>query len=242
MNGSLFFSVLVKIKEYLQASYRQLPLYMMATLFALGIIQTNMAYIFFTLGCAALFTTIWGFQLILEMVLSKVSDPAKRNLFTIPGGTTGCSILSLFGKASDTEISLVTPSYFIGFLAFFASYIISNAVHLYTRDPPTLGKDADPELQKDLNAKVDNRKQHATIIMILVSAFTIVFTGIRLIWFRSCERAVGVILGGIIGTGVGIGWFQFLDNCWGSAFSDLFGITSRINVSMKEPMACVYKA
>ena len=238
VSGSLLFTAIIKVKEYLQASYRQLPLYIMATLFVMGVLQTNMAYMFFTLGCGALFGIIWVIQAILELLL-KDATPERKALFMVDGKSTSCNILSSLTSLSDAGPALVTPSYYIGFIAFFATYILSNAVHLYTRTPPDVAPDADPELKKEVDAKVDNRKKHAIIIMTFVSLFTVIFLLIRLFYFKGCEKVIGVISSILIGTTVGYSWFAILNACWGNAFSDLFGITSRINVSKTDVVACV---
>jgi hypothetical protein len=233
--GSLFFNGIIKVKKYIQATYRQLPLFIMATLFILGLLETNMAYLFLFIGGFLLFAGIWLSQAAFSFILGKYNSPTLNNWLTSPNGAiAGCSILGGSGRSAAIAggSSVVTPSYYIGFLGFFFTYIFMNAYNLYIRPAPS-----------GINQeKIDNRQYQAGMAMFICIALFIMFTLIRLFRFGACERPLGIVLGSGLGALFGYGWYNVLHSCGGDALSDLFGIIGRMvsaNAKDENPVACV---
>ena len=239
---SLFFSGAIKAKELIHATFRQLPLFLIGTLFILGLMETNGAYLFFVIGSFAILPITWLFQAALSPIISKINSPKIVDLFMSPnGGMTGCSILGTYDRAVITSggSSIVAPSYFIGYLAFFFTYIFLNALSLYDRTDDVAPKD--PATAE----KIDNRKYQSGMTMFMCVAFFLLFSLIRLFKFSQCERILGAVLGIAIGIIFGILWNRALSACGGAALSDLFGILGRLvptNAKDANPVACVVSA
>jgi hypothetical protein len=239
-----FFSGAVKAKEFVHASFRQLPLFLTATLFILGLMETNVAYLFFVIGIVALTGLIWGFQALLNPILPKLASATKWQwpitLFTSSNGNLqGCSILGLPGRAAAIEggRTIVAPSYYMSFIFFFFSYIFLNGLDLYNRIP------SDPS--KAATEKIDNRKYQAGMIMFTCAAFVLAFGIARIIYFKDCETIFGHLLGLGIGIGMAVGWHNLLNYCGASEISDLFGIIGRLvpaNAKDANPVACIKRA
>lgn len=239
---SLFFSGAIKAKELIHATFRQLPLFLIGTLFIFGLIETNVAYLFFVIGSFAFLSITWLFQAALSPIISKINSPKIVNLFMSPnGGMTGCSILGTYDRAAIISggSSIVSPSYFIGYLAFFFTYVFLNALSLYDRTEQVSTTD------KGTAEKIDNRKYQSGMTMFMCVALFLLFALIRLFKFSQCERIIGALLGTGIGIAFGILWNRALSACGGSALSDLFGILGRLvptNAKDANPVACVVSA
>jgi hypothetical protein len=241
---TLFFSGVVKAKEFVHASFRQLPLFLTATLFILGLMETNVAYLFFVIGIVTLTGLNWAFQALLNLIMPKLAAATKwewpLSWFTSSNGNLqGCSILGLPGRAAAIEggRTIVAPSYFVSFIYFFFSYIALNAVDLYNRMP------SDPS--KSAKEKIDNRKYQAGMIIFICIVLSLFFFITRLINFHQCETIFGGLLGMGLGVGFGVGWHNLLNYCGASEISDLFGIIGRLvpaNAKDANPVACIKRA
>jgi hypothetical protein len=235
--SGFFFDGLIKAKELIQATYRQFPLFICATIFFLGIIQTNSAYLFLTIGFFLLFFAIWLGQTVLGS-LTITPDTWRERWLTIPtAGNLGCSILGSSGRAEALKGGrmLVAPSYFMGFLAFFSTYVFRNAYALYSRE---YAADADKE-------KIANRQYQAGMAMFVVTLMFLLFTIIRFTRYSACETWFAALTGVLIGGPLAYGWYEALQSCGGDVLSDLFGIIGRLvpaNAADATPVACVVES
>lgn len=239
----LFFTGVLKTKELIHSTFRQFPLFLMATLFILGLMETNIAYLFLVIGLFMTLSATWGLQALFKFTVEKV--PYVANWFVSPNALMqGCSILGGSGRAAAVAggSGVVVPSYFIGFISFFFTYIFINAYELYNRQPSTIETESAKE-------KIDNRKYQAGMAMFLCVAFFLLMLIIRLIKFTGCElpinKKAGIILillnAGAAGT-LAWSWYKALQYCGGDALSDLFGIIGRLvptNAKDSNPVACV---
>jgi hypothetical protein len=244
---SLFFSGAIKAKELIHATFRQFPLFLIGTLFILGLIETNIAYLFLVIGSFICIAATWSLQAILSLIISKT--PSISNFFMSSNASMqGCSILGVSGRAAAIAggSSIVVPSYFIGFISFFFTYVFINAFALYQREPVV------SENSKDIKEKVDNRKYQAGMAMFLCVVIFLLFLAIRLLRFGGCELPINKLAGFILillniagASGLATGWYKMLQTCGGDALSDLFGIIGRLvptNAKDVNPVACVMKA
>lgn len=243
---SLFFSGVIKAKELIHATFRQFPLFMVGVLFILGLMETNIAYLFLVIGLFACTASTWLLQALFSFIVGKA--PSLSNWFMSPNGSMqGCSILGSSGRAAAIAggNSIVSPSYYIGFISFFFTYIFMNAKALYDRQPSSINGKAAQE-------KVDNRKYQAGMAMFLCVLFFVLFLGIRLVRFGGCEMPINKMAAGILillnitgASWLAVGWYEMLQSCGGDALSDLFGIIGRLvptNSRDTNPVACVVSA
>jgi hypothetical protein len=243
---SLFFSGVIKAKELIHATFRQFPLFLMSTLFILGLMETNIAYLFLLIGSFLLISSTWLLQALFSFIVGKV--PKIANWFMSHNGSMqGCSILGGSGRAAAIAggSGIVAPSYYIGFISFFFTYVFMNALALYQRQPATIETESAKE-------KIDNRKYQAGMAMFLCVVFFLLFLAIRLFSFGGCELPVNKMAGGILillnmtgASWLAVGWYNMLQYCGGDALSDLFGIIGRLvptNAKDANPVACVVRA
>ena len=120
----------------------------------------------------------------------------------------------------------VTPSYWMVHVIFFLSYLLANAVQVFTATP-TAGADW----------QVSNRRSKALalIIVIVLSMATLIMT--RYV-FTGAETPIGAFLGIAIGF-IGYGWYQAALKM-GARESDIFGIIQQMTPNMGTPTTCVY--
>jgi hypothetical protein len=238
---SLFFSGAIKAKELIHATFRQLPLFLIGTLFILGLMETNISYLFLVIGSFLFIATTWISQAVFSVLIPKLNIPLLTNLFMSPNGAMqGCSILGTSGRAAAIAggSSIVAPSYFIGFLSFFFTYVFRNAYELYQREPASANDKAAKE-------KIDNRKYQAGMAMFLCVLLFLLFSAVRMFRFSGCERPLGALLGMGIGIPLAMVWYNMLHYCGGDALSDLFGIIGRLvptDAKNSNPVACVVRA
>lgn len=218
--SGLLFDGLIKAKEIIQSTYRQFPLFITATIFFLGIIQTNSAYLFLSIGFFLFLFAIWLIQAILGSINFTPGGKLERWLTIPSAGNLGCSILGSSGRTEALKGGrmLVAPSYYMGFLAFFFIYLFRNAYSLYNRE---YAADADKE-------KIANRQYQAGMAMFVICLLFVLFTIIRWQRFGACETLIGSLAGIAIGGSLAYGWFEALQSCGGDSLSDLFGIIGRL--------------
>ena len=156
------------------------------------------------------------------------AEPGK-NWFTVINADV-CSIVP--GKVDATiPLIWVAPSYWMAQIFFFFSFMISNALFIYMKNPE---ENADKE-------KVDRRKAQAitSLIVSIITLFT--FVGLRKT-FVGCETWAGIAVAFLTMGSVGYGWY-FLARLCSARDADIFGIVQKIlppSARDPPPMTCVY--
>lgn len=128
---------------------------------------------------------------------------------------------------------IVPPiSYWLAHVVFFGSYVLSNAITIYSSDPEV--KNADP-------IKVENRKAQALTALIL-SAAIIIFFVYQHYNFVGCDTFGSLFVGLIVYSGLGYAFFELAKVC-GLRTADLFGIATKLYLpspgDSSFPYACV---
>jgi hypothetical protein len=228
---NIILDALRKVREYSRASFTQLPIYIVATLFILGILEVNVAYLFLLLGALLVGGAIWIFQ----ALFSLLSGWKHYNTLAVSASNNNSDfILGSLLEKIDYGMTIVTPSYYMGIMSYICIYVFRNALELYNR----------ASVSKADKSKVENRKTHSVIVMIAVLILLLIMLALRLVYFRNkSETILGIILGLATGIGAGFGWYEVLHVCGGDNLSDLFGILTRVgipaNVADSNPVACV---
>ena len=117
------------------------------------------------------------------------------------------------------------PSFYLAHIAFFASFIITNAAIVYNL----------PEDSKLPKALYDNRRTRTAMI---IGIITVLYIGIVLYRYNTqCESYLGIFLTTTVFSSLGFGWYKFAELC-GAKNADIFGITSAIVESTAKPLVC----
>lgn len=196
---------MIRARTFLLGSYHDLPNVLWIGCIVLGAVIGQVSLVWLGFGLllnAAAIAALQGLSYGLTVLFPAFGAKwLMRDL-----GTLACTVVgdrtSLLNTltAGSGGASYVVPSQWIGAVAFFAVFMIYNAVRLLLR-PAAQG--AHPE-------KVDNRYGlSATVItanvLFLMAVFVRALSG--------CETALGVLTGLLVGGGVAVGYWHLLDIC-----------------------------
>jgi len=154
-----------------------------------------------------------------ESVKPYVMKPASATCSLLPGGF-----------ADPTDFQYAFPSYWLAQIFFFFGFLISNASGVLNM----------PSAPNAPAEKVERRQSQAQLVLIMSIVFLLLFVTGRVL--MGCETAAGVIVGGIVFSLIGVGWYQLAREC-SARDSDIFGIVQGILPPAAfdpPPMTCVY--
>jgi hypothetical protein len=209
--------------ELLAGILRLFPNMMMVTLFVVGIATGKLAWLAAASGGAIVAVAVLAGQ----VLSSKLSGDK-----TIPGFDVveACSLIPTMRGEQYTY----TPSFWVALTTFFASFIFTNALNVYSAQP---GPSAKSEV-----IPVQQRKSIGLISMISV---TILFLFLMIArWNTSCESLAGLITGIIIGAGTAVGWWYLLGICGMGVFPDIHGVMIGLGpaaLRINKPVICIKK-
>jgi hypothetical protein len=192
---------MTSVVELIGGIYRYLPNTLTTTLMILGIMLGKVSWIVISLGAVVL--TI--FTSLVQYMVSK-----SLGWGTIPGEglVSACSILPSFGTSIET-----IPSLWITLATFYMTFIIKNAVSVYTTKPKKAPNEA---------ISVQHRKS-VGVISILTTVLLLAFLIVPR-FMTKCESTLGALLGGLLGIGFGIGWWYLLNACGADVYPDIHGV------------------
>lgn len=202
-------------RSFFSQGFHSLPVVLSTTILVLGITQGNLNLLFFFVGLGIVAPLVsFLSNIALEFLFTKLSVPP--NLWQMAAGNAEQCILFTKTTSSLAETMNVVPSYWITMMAFFFTYLFTNALDLYNKQSSS----------KASTAAVDARKSQTMISMI-----TIIITGIIFTIFRfstGCESGLGVTVSLVIGVLLANGWHAFMRQCGLGRLDDVFGISNRL--------------
>ena len=228
------------IKEYVYRGFQQLPLVVGSTSLLFTIATGSIAHANIVLGMGILMPL---YTVILQNVLAwSMNYLFPGSIFWKRATGDTCKIIPDYKKTATLEFFAnttdgVVPSYWLTSMAFFIGYSISNAVDSL-QTPAAPGSN-------EINYQ--QRNTHATIVIVILSIFTIFIFSIRFIFTSGCEGLGygGIILSILTASGAaGLGNLVYkISRACGARSSDLFGILSQILPSSStSPMPVVCTA
>lgn len=224
------------LRNLLDQGFRSLPTILGGASLFLGLTQGNVNWLFFFVGMfvlvpLAVFITNGSVELLFSVLPSSLVPPAA--LWKVPQGAAEACGLLLSAKtpAGTPADTIVVPTIWMSMIAFFFTYIFSNALKLYNKDPANGSS----------SAKVSARKNQALLSMITVVALAVIFTVLR--YGTSCETGLGITVAWLLGGGLGYGWYSFMRSCGLGRLDDIFGISNRLlpmqSTEDNDPTVCV---
>lgn len=205
--------------ELLSGILRFFPNTMIVTLLLVGIVTGKLSWIVIAVGAILLAVGV----LTLQYVFGKVY-PAGY----MPGAAVmeACSLLPVI---SSTATYTALPSLWMALTGYFLTYILVNAVRVYTAMPATAKNNSLPVVQRK------------GIGLISILAVIVLFIFLMIPRYRTgCETRMGTVLGLAAGVAMGWVWWQVLDACGSDVFPDIHGVLMGLKPGLLHtaPVAC----
>jgi hypothetical protein len=224
------------LRNVLDQGFRSLPTILGGASLFLGMTQGNVNWLFFFVGMyllvpLAVALVNGGFELLVTLLPTFLVPPSSM-WKVAQGSAEACGLLSTGKTPAGIPADLiVVPTFWMSMIAFFFTYIFSNALKLYRQEPANGSS----------SAKVSARKNQALLSMITVAALAAVFTVVR--YGTSCETGLGITVAWLLGGGLGYGWYSFMRSCGLGRLDDIFGISNRLlpmqSTEDNDPTVCV---
>jgi hypothetical protein len=213
------------IVEMLSGILRLFPNTMAITMFVVGMTTGKIAWILAAIGGILVVIAIGTIQYLLSKV--GLGDSS------IPGFDVveACSLI----PPMKDDGYVYTPSLWASLTTFFLTYILVNAVNVYTA-PPGHGSNKD----------VIGVQQRKGIGIVSIFAVVILFLFLMAArYYTQCEKWYGMIFGAVIGAGIAYGWWRFLGACGADVFPDIHGMMVGLGPAdlraMDRPIICLKK-
>jgi len=213
MAGINLQSIISDIKVFLYGGFQTLPLTMAGTLLLLGLFTANYSVLFFLTGFLLL-TPLLTMGLNSLMAWLKWDSELSKS----------CNAIIPFPTVTN-ETEKLGVSYWLTMGIFMFSYLISNAVALYTVEAQIPEK-ANEAIKSDLQQKAMYRKSQMIISLIMLALISIIFIAVRLT--SGCDTGFGLAVAIVPVTLLGITWFSILSANKNTRLSDLFGVSNRL--------------
>ena len=184
--------------------HRYFPNTMIVGLIVLGLALVRVSWVLVGIGGLILTIALVGLQLLFPVVFG---DAIKT--IQTPGLMEACAV-SPIGSGGSYEMA---PSYWFGITTYFLSYILSNAVSIYSKNPTK---------QPNTAIAVQQRKGLGVISIVAVLMIGVILLIGRLI--SPCESWLGIGLGLILGTGWGYLWWYILNAQGNDIFQDIHNV------------------
>lgn len=214
------------LRGLLERSFVMLPFLLFTWALFIGSTTGNIGLIVLAMGHATVVPlATWG----LNYMMEKLGGEFGKTNFTMQSSAV-CNLLPT-GFTNVGQREYVVPSYWLAHIIFFFTFLFANA-------SAVLHMPAAPNASEE---KVERRKSQAQLVQITSVVFLILFLVLRF-FFMGCELVVGLLVGGLVFTGLGYAWFEVARQC-SARDSDVFGIVQGIlppAASDPPPMTCVY--
>jgi hypothetical protein len=201
------------MRNFLDQGFRSLPTILANCVLLLGLLQGNFSYIFFFIGLFILAP-------ISSLGFNKLFYKFKKdspNWYAPNGNAEQCQLFPVFPTGSLSGPAFAVPSYWVTIIAFFFSYLITNASAVYQLDPEDGAKEE----------AIRRRKFQTGSSIFVLATFFVIFMIVRFS-VSQCETKWGMLAGTAIGGSLGYFWYWFLGKCGLGQFDDMFGIKTQI--------------
>lgn len=206
---------LAGVREFFLGAYHDLPNVLFIGSLLLGSILGYLALVWVGLGLIVNGALIAVFQGLLKLVFptwDQVLIPAGSQACEVLGRT---SMIPTLAPRAGVNIA-VAPSQWLGAACFFAVFVIFNSIKVAMKDPET-GVDAH---------KVDARRAFSLSVMVIGCIF---FSLVLARGLSGCETWLGGSTGAVIGAGMAVGWWYFLDACGTGKIPDVLQVMTALS-------------
>jgi hypothetical protein len=227
------FNIFSDVRHQLVSGFRSFPTAFAGALLFVGLFTGNYAMLFFLVGL---------------LVATPFLNFGINSVFPASWGSPNQSpICNLVLKDGQIGEGATAPMQFItdwtAMATFIFAYLFSNAYALYGL-PVEYPANATADDQAAYDDKAGLRKSRAVISMLMILVIGLVFFTIRL-FVSKCEGYVGMSLGLVLYSLLGVGWFYALNSSGQGRLSDLFGVANRLlapTALTNQPYVCLPQA
>jgi hypothetical protein len=193
-----------ELAEILGGILRFFPNTMFVTFLIAGIMTGRMPWILAAAGGLVTIATTSLFQGLAQWFLG--IDAVRYDFKPGEVAADSCSL------TPSTDVFIQVPSMWIATSAFYATYIFTNALNIYTYTSTT----------NQNRIPVQQRKGMGLISMVAV--FLLFFFLLVPRFMTTCESIMGTITGLGIGIGWGVAWWHIVNLCGANIFPDVHGV------------------
>jgi hypothetical protein len=212
-------NIIQRVRQYIIMSYVSLPLILLTFSLFVGLSLGNIGFLLFAAGQILLLSFTWVVQYLLrnQTGLSKLGADISQLVPSAP------VVAAEAGRS---------PTYWLTFMFFFFSYIVTNASFVFNMDSTNKS-----------TIEYENRRAKAVAIMVISALVSLSFVILRTL-YQDLETWGGLLLAAAIGVPAGVGWY-YLSNLVGIRHADIFGVVTQIipkEAAGTGPKTCFYVA
>jgi len=212
---------IIRIREFLLASYHDLPNILFVGALLLGSLTGYLPLVWVAFGILLNGVTISFVQTVLEMLFPTWGQLFQEDVSS--ACMTGfLHVRSLKEAPGSLPRRMVAPSQWLAATVFFATFSIYNSIRVAIR-PSAKGTDME---------QINNRRAFS------LSAFVIGIVFFLLVMSRiltGCETKLGGFLGVLFGGGIAIGYWHLLDLCGSGRVPDILQVVGAMAPDAKNP-------
>jgi hypothetical protein len=190
------------IIDMLSGIHRYFPNTMITALIVLGLALARVSWVL--VGIGGLLLTI--LIALLQFFFGKFDLTRTQQ---IPGLVEACSVLPIAGS----EYAML-PSYWVAITTYFLSYILNNAVSVYSTNPTR---------QPNTTIAVQQRKGLGVISIVAICIAALLLLVPRF-FANGCESWTGIGVSLVLGGVWGYGWWMILNAQGDDTYQDIHGV------------------
>jgi len=209
MSSNVIKSLTTPIIELLSGVYRYLPNTITVSLIVLGVFLGKIAWILCAAGAIVLSFIVSLFQY--AKSLTKLGG--LDTMGVIDSTVTPVSGCTLY-VSKTTDVFNTIPSMWMAIACYYMTFITINGSNVIYREKKRTGS----------SFNLFQRRQGIGIISMITTIILFLCIIIPRFILSHCESILGSIVGGVLGIGFGLFWWNLLNSCGPDVYPDIHGV------------------
>ncbi len=210
----------VRIREFLLASYHDLPNILFVGSLLIGVLTGYLPLIWMALGLLLNAASVGLIQVLLVLLFPSWDQVVQP--YNSPACMSGFQRANPIVLKSGAANRRIAPSFWMSSATFFSVFSIYNSLRVAVKES---APGTDPE-------KVATRRAFSLSALVIGVAF---FFLVLLRAFTGCESILGGVLGVLVGSGLGIGFWHLLDLCGTGRIPDILQVVGSMAPEANQP-------
>lgn len=205
---------IMRLRQFILGLYHDLPNVLFVGSIVLGSIMGYLPLVWVSLGLILNTIVVACLQGLFGIVFNP-SGALGSQIF-LGKGHPACEIISAVPGAAglgNNGVSVIAPSYWLSSAIFFSTFVIYNSVQV-----------AMMPVAKGANQEKADIRHAFTLTTAVIGAVFLMLVLLR--GFSGCESYLGGILSGVIGIGLGIGFWHMLNACGAGMVPDVLQVVN----------------